>query len=93
MIVAYDSTSTGQSTHISGGPFTKVAIEVTNGPGTVAVEGRVGSVWTTLIAASTFNTAGLIATSTGDFLVSSVRANFSAWGSTAVTPGLHLLGA
>lgn len=92
MIVLSGTTSTGQSDAYSEeGPFTKVAVEVVGGTGTVAVEGRIGSDWTALIAASTFTSAGLVATSTGNFLVSAIRANVSAWGSTSEMV-VHLLG-
>ena len=92
MIVLNGTTSTGQSAAYSGGPFTKVAIEIEGGPGTVTVEGRVGAAWSALIASSTFTSSGLVKASTTNFVVSSIRANVSAWGST--TPmAVHLLGA
>lgn len=91
MIVLNGTTSTGQSAAYSGGPFTKVAVEVVGGPGTIVVEGRIGSAWSALIASSTFPAGGLVKASTGNFLVSSIRANVSAWGSTAEM-SVHLLG-
>lgn len=92
MIALMPTTSTGQSNILTGGPFSKVAIEVLDGPGTVTVEGRIGSAWEDLIASSTFPAGGYTATASTGFLVSSVRANVTANGSTGGIT-VHLLGA
>lgn len=97
MISITNTTSTGAGEAISGGPWSKVAVHVpitANGTGTVIVEGSIsGDAWATIIAASTFAAAtGITKTSTGNFLVSSVRARLSAWGST-LPAEVHILGA
>lgn len=84
-MILYNTSSTGTSSaYAFGSPVSKVSIQP-SGACTVVLQGSInGSDWADVIASSTY-AAGTLKTSTGNFLVSRVRATFTAIGTTSFT--------
>lgn len=91
MAIIYNATSTGTSSeHFFSTPVTKVATQAV-GDVTLTVQGSLGgNTWFNITASSTA-AAGVIRTSTGNFLIAKARVVVSANPST--TPGIYLIGA
>lgn len=70
----------GPTTVVSSGdaisvpPANKIAVQVKGGVGTLRIDGSLNGVnYVTLIANTTFSTAGRLFTSTGNFLVTKIK--------------------